>query len=237
MGVKLKTLWKRKASSFIMRLMFGIEKLDFLVSLYTLCVAISELMGLKTFHIVTIGNFPLNASVAIFVVPVIFLINDIINEVYGREKAKSIVRSGLFMVFLIFLFSILATHLPASSRFAPMEKTYDSIFFFSARIAASSLMAFAISQFLDIFLFAKVRNKTGKKALWLRTNVSNFISEFFDSFIFIFLAFYALDKSLATNVPFLLGLILPYWFLKCFVSLIETPFVYIGVEWLKGSRR
>lgn len=215
------------------RTFLQIEKLDFLISLYVLCVALSELMGLKTFHITNLGSFPLNASVAIFVIPVIFTIDDIINEVFGREKARSVVRSGLVMVFLIFLYSILATHLSPSSRFIKQESSYDSIFEVSTRIAASSLIAFAISQFSDVLIFAKIRAKMKGKALWLRTNVSNFISEFLDSFVFIFLAFYALDKSLSNNFPFLMGLILPYWILKCTMSVIGTPFVYAGVRWLK----
>lgn len=210
-----------------------IEKLDFLISLYILCVALSELMGLKTFRIINIGSFPLSASVAIFVIPVIFTVDDIINEVFGREKARSVVRSGLVMVFLIFLYSILVTHLPPSSRFAPQERTYDSIFEVSTRIAASSLIAFAVSQFTDVLIFAKIRAKMKGKALWFRTNASNFISEFLDSFVFIFLAFYALDKSFSSNFPFLMGLILPYWVLKCVMSVVGTPFVYAGVQWLK----
>jgi len=50
-----------------------------------------------------------------------------------------------------------------------------------------------------------------------------------------FLAFYAFNKPLADNVPFLIGLILPYWLLKCLMSIIETPFVYLGVKWLKKN--
>src|SRR5437868_11843080 len=122
--------------------MFNIQKLDFLLSLYILCIAISELMGGKTFHILNIGSFPLNASVAIFVVPLIYSINDIITEVYGKARAQSIVRSGLVIVFFLMLFSILATVLPPSARFQSTEKAYDTIFGISARIAAASLTAF-----------------------------------------------------------------------------------------------
>lgn len=47
------------------------------------------------------------------------------------------------------------------------------------------------------------------------------------------LAFYAFDKPFISNVNFLASLILPYWLLKCLMSVIETPFVYLGVNWLK----
>ena len=106
--------------------MLKIEKFDFLLSLYIFCIVVSEVMGRKTFPIMTIGTFTLNASVAIFVFPLIYTINDIIIEVYGKDKAKSIMRSGLFIIFLIMLFSLLATSLPPSVRFAPSENAYDT---------------------------------------------------------------------------------------------------------------
>ena len=52
-----------------------------------------------------------------------------------------------------------------------------------------------------------------------------------------FLAFYAFDKPFAGNITFLWSLILPYWLLKCFMSIIETPLVYIGVKWLKSEKK
>ncbi len=211
----------------------NIQKLDFLLSLYIACIAISELMGAKTFPITTIGTFHLSASVAIFVVPLVYAINDIITEVFGKPRAQSIVRSGLFMVFLFMIFSLFATRLPATPRFAHTESAYEAIFSVSARIAAASLTAFAIGEFLDVILFARLRKRFGVQRLWLRTNLSNFVSQFFDTTLFMFLAFYAFNRPFGDNFSFLFGLILPYWLLKCFLSIIETPLVYLGVRLLK----
>lgn len=217
--------------------MFKIQKLDLLISVYIFCIAVSELMGSKTFPLPSIGSLKLNASVAIFVLPLIFTINDIITEVYGKEKARSIIRSGLIVIGLILLFSLLAVNLPPSARFKTAEPAYDAIFGLSARISAASLTAFALAEFLDVFIFAKVRQKFGKSKLWLRNNVSNFVSQFVDTVVFMILAFYAFDKGFFNNVTFLTSLILPYWLLKCFMSVIETPFVYWGVKWLKEGKK
>ncbi|MDP3940784.1 MAG: queuosine precursor transporter [bacterium] len=214
-----------------------IEKFDLLVSLYIFCILMSELMGGKTFFIARIGSFPLNASVAIFLLPVVFTINDIIIEVFGSERARSVVRSGLLMIFLMIVFSFLAISLPPSSRFASREMFYDNIFGTTIRLAFASLTAFALAEFTDIFVFSKIRQKLGKSRLWLRNNASNIVSQFLDTVIFMTLAFYALDKPFANNFAFLTGLILPYWLLKCFMSAIETPFVYLGVKWLKSEKK
>jgi len=212
---------------------FKIQKLDFLISFYIACIAISELMSGKTFPLLNIGFIHLSASVAILVVPLVYLINDTITEVYGKPKAQSVVRSGLLMIVFFLLFSVLATALPASGMFASSEKAYELIFGISIRISLASLIAFTIGEFADVLIFFKIRQALGKSKLWFRTNASNFLSEFLDTVLFMSLAFYAFDKPFSVNFPFLVGLIFPYWLLKCFLSVIETPLVYIAVHWLK----
>lgn len=214
-----------------------IVKLDLIIAIYIACVAISELMGGKTFQLLHIGKFTWNASVAIFVIPIIFSINDAIVEVFGVARAKSVYRSSLVTIIIFMLFSFLAIKLPPSARFKESEAAYDLIFGQSMRIAFASLTAFTISDFFDIVIFEKIREKLGKKALWLRSNLSNFISQFVDTCIFMFLAFYAFDKGFSNNFSFLFSLIIPYWLLKCFMSIIETPFVYLTVSWLRGENK
>ena len=216
--------------------MFKIGKLDLLLSLYIGFIAMSELMGAKTFPI-NIGSLHLNATVVIFVLPFVYAINDIVTEVYGKARAQSIVRSSIVMIFTLMLFSVLATLLPSSGRFAPDEKAYESIFGVSIRISAASLIAFAVSEFSDVLIFAKLRQRLGKQRLWFRTNVSNFVSEFFDTALFMTLAFYALNMSFGANVQFLASISLPYWLLRCFMSIIETPLVYAGAWWLRRNAK
>lgn len=214
-----------------------IQKMDLLVSLYIFCILVAELMGGKTIPLMKIGGFQLNSSVAIFVFPIIFTINDVITEVFGKERTRSVIRSGLVMVFLVIVAGLAFTNLPPSTRFTPSEPAYDQIFTTSTRIAAASLTAFAIAEFTDVLVFVKIRQKLGKKALWLRNNVSNFASQFLDTTLFMTLAFYNFSLPWQSNWPFLLSLILPYWLLKCVVSVVETPFVYWGVSWLKKGDR
>lgn len=215
--------------------MFKVEKLDLLVSLYIFCIAASELMGAKTFPLVRIFGYQFNSSVAILILPLVYTINDVIVEAFGIARARSVVRSGLLVVLLILIFSLISTALPPSTRFKLSEVHYDAIFGLSARIAAASLAAFILAEFTDVYIFAKIREKFGKKALWFRNNASNFISEGIDTAVFMTLAFYALNNSFGSNAAFLTSLILPYWFLKCVMSVIETPFVYLGVRWFKKT--
>jgi uncharacterized integral membrane protein (TIGR00697 family) len=214
-----------------------IEKFDLVVALYVFGVMVAELLGSKTFPLLQTDWLHLNASVAIFVMPLLFTLTDVVVEVHGRSRARSMVFSGLITVALLMLFSLLATHLPPSSRFAVSEPAYDAIFGASARIAAASLAAFAVSELLDVAVFSKLRARLGKRGLWLRNNVSNFVSQLADSAVFLTLAFYAFGDSLGQNASFLFGLLLPYWLIRCGLSLVETPLVYLGVWWLKGDKK
>lgn len=211
---------------------FGMRRMDLLIAIYIFCIGAAELMGAKTFPLLE-WPFKLNASVAIFTVPLIFSINDIITEVYGKERARSVVRAGLFVIVLTILYAWLTTSLPPSTRFAPSEAAYDTIFTFSIRMSIASLAAFAISQFFDVYLFSRIREKMSSFGLWFRNNASNILAQFVDTVVFIVLAFYSLDRSFGDNFAFLWSIILPYWMLKNFMSALITPIVYTGVKWLK----
>lgn len=212
-----------------------VRKFDFLVALYVFGVMVAELMGAKTFPLFTVGSWHLTASVAVFVFPLLFTVTDVIVEVHGRLRARSVVFSGIIMVALLALFELLAVHITPSARFAGKEAAYDAIFGASLRIAVASLVAFAASELLDVLVFARLRQALHGRGLWLRNNVSNFVSQLADSAIFLTLAFYAFGMSLGANVSFLTGIIVPYWLVKCAFSVLETPLVYLGVWWLRGS--
>ncbi len=217
--------------------MFRLHKMDLVVALYVFGIITAELMGSKTFPLISTGWLHLNASVAIFILPLIFTLVDVVAEVHGRERARSMMWSGLIIVGLVIAYLAVATALPPSNRFAPGEAAYDKVFHASIQISVASLIAFASSQLLDIAVFSKLRKAMHGRALWLRNNVSNFIGQFVDTIIFITLAFWAFDKPVGTNTSFLISLIIPYWLIKCGLSIAQTPLVYAGVWWLKGDKK
>lgn len=202
------------------------QPLDLLLALYIAAIIISELMGSKIFTVAGI-----NASVAILLLPITFSINDIVSEVYGKKRAESFVQAGFAMLILLLGFNVLALALPPATRFMPSNPAYSEVFGTSLRIIVSSLTSFWLSERLDVVLFSRLRQKFGKHKLWLRNNVSNIISQFFDTSLFMFLAFYHPGNS-----SFMVSLIWPYWLLKCAMSVIETPFTYLGVRWLRTAK-
>ncbi len=213
----------------------NIRKMDLVVALYIFGVLTSELMGAKTFQLTNFSWLHLNASVAIFVIPLLFTMVDAVVEVFGKNRGRSLVYSGLIVIALLILFAALATRLTPSGRYAPNEPAFDTIFHSSMRIAAASLAAFAVSELMDVAIFARLRQAMQGKALWLRNNVTNFVAQFADSAVFLTLAFYAASRPFGDNISFLWSLLLPYWLLRCVLSVAETPLIYLAVWWLRGS--
>lgn len=205
----------------------SLVKLDLLLAVYIAAIVAAELLGAKTFPV-----FFVNASVAIFVFPLTFSINDMVAEVYGKARARSFVRSGLWVLIGLFLFTLLAVALPPTSRFAEVDPAYRLVFGKSLRIMVASLVAFFVSERLDVYLFWRIRQWLGTKRLWLRNNGSNIIGQLVDTSVFMMLAFWQ-----PGSFWFVVSLIVPYWLLKSSASVILTPLTYAGVRWLKKGKR
>src|SRR5689334_19065037 len=101
-----------------------VRKFDVLVALYIFGIMVAELMGGKTFPVVSLGSFHLTASVAVFVMPLLFTSVDVIVEIYGKERARSLVRTGLLIVLLQVLTAALFVRMPASAYFSHTQSSY-----------------------------------------------------------------------------------------------------------------
>jgi hypothetical protein len=128
----------------------------------------------------------------------------------------------------LFAFTTLATLLPPAGRYEQTNPAYLTVFRQSQRIIIASLISFWLSEQFDVYIFAKIKAAFGKNRLWLRANVSNVVGELVDTALFMFLAFYTPGSTV-----FIVSLIIPYWILKCVMSVIHTPVTYLGVKWLQ----
>ncbi len=204
------------------------RKTNLLLALFIGCLVSANLIGLK---IASFGIF--EASVGILVFPVLFLITDIIAEVHGKEKAKEFVYLGLVVLVFVLIVTAIAVLLPTADRSFVSAAEYAAIFGTTLRIFLASIIGFFLSQMHDVHAFHYWKNKTNGKHLWLRNNASTMVSQFIDTTIFMFIAFYALTPKF--TVEYIFALIIPYWVLKVLFAAFDTPFCYAGVKWLKGK--
>ena len=197
----------------------------FLLSLYVSFMVMANTLGGK---ITTL--FGVRVSVGIFFMPVMFLITDIEGEVCGKERAILFVRFAELMLVFLFLFMVLCIKLPPNKTWG-MQQAYEEVFGSSLRMTLASLISFVISQNLDVRLFFRIRKWSKGNKLWIRNNVATIISQFVDTNVFMFLAFWRYNERY--TAPFVFSLVIPYWILKVFFALADTPFCYWGVRWLK----
>ncbi|PIT86529.1 MAG: transporter [Candidatus Magasanikbacteria bacterium CG10_big_fil_rev_8_21_14_0_10_43_6] len=200
-------------------------KLSILTGIFVAGLIAANLLGSK----ITI-LFGIAVSVGIFSYPLTFLITDAVGEVYGKQKAKQIVWAALIAQVLVLLLTYISIKLPAAERYTFNEE-YVTVFSGSIRMIIASLIAFVVSQTYDIWAFDWWKKKTKGKYLWLRNNASTMVSQIIDTLLFMFIAFYGITEKF--TVGFILELSLSFWLFKIVFALIDTPFVYLLVRWLK----
>ena len=201
------------------------QKFAILSSIFVAALIAANLLGTKITTILGVS-----VSVGIFAYPLTFLITDAIEEVFGKQKAKELMYGALAAQVLVLVIVAIAIALPPAGRYEH-NNAYTTVFSNSIRIIVASLTAFFLSQTHDIWAFNFWRQKTHGKFLWLRNNLSTIASQFLDTTIFMFIAFYQVTPKF--DVAFLFSLIIPYWLFKVAFAIIDTPIVYALVAWLR----
>ncbi len=207
-------------------------RLSLLIGLFIASIITSNLIGGKVSEIFLFG-IPVVFSVGIVPFAFTFPITDIVAEVYGKKKAQEVVWIGVsVLIFVLFVTSI-AVILPYAERSWLTAEQYGPVFEQSLRMIFASIIAFFLSQTHDVWAFEFWKEKTKGRFLWVRNNASTIISQFIDSTVFMFIAFYGVSPKY--DVAFVFSLIIPYYLLKVILAILDTPLVYAGVSWLKGK--
>ncbi|MDA1038188.1 MAG: queuosine precursor transporter [bacterium] len=193
-------------------------------------VFVTMLIGMNLLGTKVIPFLGLSASVAIFMYPITFLITDMIEEAYGKKLATQFVWIGVIAILLTLVFTSLFVILEPADRYTSNE-AYKTVFTQSTRIMIASVVAFIVSQFHDVWAFNFWKQKTHGKYLWLRNNLSTWVSQAIDTLLFMSIAFYQVTPKF--TFAFIISLAIPYYLLKIAMATIDTPFVYLGVKWLK----
>lgn len=201
------------------------DKVHVLLGLFIAALVTANLLGTKITTLVGVS-----VSVGIFAYPITFLVTDIVEEVEGKRKTRNFIYAGFAALVLVLILTSLSVILPAASRYDYNEE-YKIVFASSLRIIVASLIAFLISQFHDLWAFNLLKKKTKGRFLWLRNNLSTIVSQFIDTMLFMFIAFYHMTPKFTAG--FVLSLAIPYWLLKILMAVIDTPFVYLGAWWLR----
>jgi uncharacterized integral membrane protein (TIGR00697 family) len=182
---------------------------------------VAELIGGK---LINIGSAVM--SVGILPWPVVFITTDLLNEYFGEKGVKKLSLITACLIAYCFVLLYIALNIPAVKGENLITDTqFNSVFGQSMWIIVGSVTAFLVSQLIDVTVFHYVKNRTGNKMIWLRSTGSTVISQFFDSFIVLGIAFWMTGKM--TTEVYILSAFTGY-FVKLIIAVFLTPLIYLG---------
>jgi uncharacterized integral membrane protein (TIGR00697 family) len=211
--------------------------------LFVANVILAELIGTKIFSLEaslglqpmqmqvfgqTIAGFNLTAGVIMW--PVVFVLTDIINEYYGRRGVRllSFLSAALVLYAFMVIYFAMGLEPAAFWRYNPAtgvnrDAAFTEILGQGLWIIAGSLVAFLVGQFVDVWVFHRLRRLTGSRRIWLRATGSTLVSQLIDSFVVLFIAFYLSGQF---SFALVLAVATVNYFYKFVVALALTPVLY-----------
>lgn len=165
-------------------------------------------------------------SIGIILWPVVFLLTDLINEHYGKSGVRKLTYVTVGLIVYTFVIITVARQIPAVvSDETVQDREFNIVFGPSQWIIMGSILAFFVSQLVDVYVFWVFRNRTGGKLIWLRATGSTVVSQLIDTFIVQYVAFVLPGKWQMSE--YMVNASWGYLF-KLLVALALIPLIYAG---------
>ncbi len=201
-------------------------------------------LGIKQFDISLLGvpNLSFNMSAGVLTWPLIFIMTDIINEYFGVKQVRFLSILTALLISYAFIIVGAAMQLTPSDFWVTqtingqslnMNNAFAGIFGQGMWIIVGSIVAFIIGQIADVLIFHRIKRITGDRALWLRATGSTLISQFIDSFVVIFIAFY-LNPQYNWSWQMVAAIGLVNYTYKFVVAILMTPILYVVHSTING---
>ncbi|MGF7232828.1 queuosine precursor transporter [Arachidicoccus sp.] len=204
--------------------------------------SLEEVFGFAPANLTLFGqsglSFTLTCGVLLW--PFEFVITDIVNEFFGPKAVKRISLTTIILIGYAFLMFYLSIKTPAASFWLStgtrngipnMQRAFSGIFGQGMWIILGSLVAFLVSQFVDVYVFHKIKRRTGNKMIWLRSTGSTLVSQLVDSYIVLIIAF-----KIGNNWswPQVLAIGMMNYIYKFVVAIILTPVIVWVEKWIEN---
>jgi uncharacterized integral membrane protein (TIGR00697 family) len=153
-----------------------------LTGIFMASLIISNIIAGKTFDFF---SFTLPCAVIIF--PIIYIVNDVLAEVYGYSKTRNVILLGFFMN-LVAVICYNATILLPASAFFENSEAFRIVLGSTARLLIASFTAYLVGSIVNAKLMVYLKDWDEKK-LFLRCILSTLFGEGLDAIIFITIGF------------------------------------------------
>jgi hypothetical protein len=163
---------------------------------------------------------------------------DIVNEYYGPKAVRRISFTAVGLISYAFLMYFIAIWVPpadfwiginSNEGINNMQTAFSGVFGQGMRIIVGSLVAFLVSQIVDVTIFHKIKKVTGEKHIWLRATGSTLVSQFIDSYIVLFIAFGGVFPW-----QMILAIGIMNYAYKFTMALVLTPVIYFAEKQIEN---
>jgi uncharacterized integral membrane protein (TIGR00697 family) len=200
-------------------------------------------LGIPPAQLKLFGDFILdfNLTAGVILWPVVFITTDVINEYFGKKGVKRISFLTVGCISFAFIAIWIITTLPPADFWLAVNANepdgnafnidfaFNKIFRQGLGIIIGSLVAFLIGQLLDVIIFQKLKRITGEKHVWLRATGSTLVSQFVDSFVVLFIAFYFLaPEGSRWSFEQVTSVGIINYIYKFSIAILLTPLIYLA---------
>lgn len=155
-----------------------------------------------------------------FLFPLVYIVGDILSEIYGLRAAKRAISTGFGLAILASATFWIVDLSPAAPGYEN-QAAFGAVLGFVPRIVAASMAGYLVGQLLNALVLVKIKERTQEKALWLRLVSSTVVGELADTVVFCTVAFY----GVITGAEFLNYVVTGYVY-KCLVEIVFLPVTY-----------
>lgn len=194
---------------------------------FSVIAVVTNLLSSKLVVLPFLGNFTIPFGILTY--PLTFLLSDLVAEIFGSQKARAMVYTGMACSLLSLGIVQVALSLPSAD--GEMQRAWHMVFGISKFVILGSLTAYIVGQILDIQLYAMIRGWTGERFLWLRCNGSTLLSQMVDTLIVNTIHLY---WGLGLDYPTVVQIMLFSYCYKAFISVANTPLFYLLVHLARG---
>lgn len=196
--------------------------------------SLEKVFGISAFHFNLLGEsgLSLNLTCGVLLWPLEFVMTDIVNEYFGPKAVRRISYTAVILISYAFAMFYLAMSAPPADFWygtgiadgiPDMSKAFNGIFGQGMWIILGSLVAFLVSQLVDVMVFHQIKKRTGEKNMWLRATGSTLVSQLVDSFIVLYIAFHV-GKDWSIQKVLAIGIV--NYLYKFTVAILLTPLIY-----------
>ena len=183
---------------------------------------------------ITLFTIPLAFDGGTLLFPFVYVLGDVLTEVYGFRTARRVILTGFAVMVLAALVFFVLGILPPEAGWEAQtggNTAFNAILggMSSGGIVLASLAAYLTGELSNSLILSKLKVIMKGRLLWVRTIGSTLVGELLDSLIFIFIA------SITGVFPWEIfwSLVLTNYMLKCAIEAVVTPFTYWLSAFLK----